>query len=251
MPPASTRKSSNVKIDSTINLIFNDASELTSNPEKTLAIRDIFGPGSNPKKRYVSSFEQASQYATFLKGLGLTVVYTPGVWDLPHIGHGRYWEQAKRNGDILIVGVELDECVKIRKGPNRPVVPFQERVEMLCHIRHIDLVVPIPDFNEQGKCGLKMVEAIRPDVFVASQRSFKDYDDTQEWTKRIQKYSGRLEIMESQAETSTSNKIRDLVIGYGDLLKENLVETKEAVNAAMAKAWADIEGRIDEIVQKL
>lgn len=215
------------------------------------AFKDIFGPGSNPQKRYLSGYADAQKYSVLLKGLDLSVVYTPGVWDLPHIGHGRYWERAKEHGDILIVGVELDDCVKIRKGPNRPIVPFSERVEMLCHIRHIDLVVPILDFNHQGKCGVKMVEAISPDIMIMSQRSFKDYDDTEQFVRLVKKYVKRVEIMESQAETSTSNKIRDLVLGYGTMLKQNIHETREIVTRALDHAWEDIETKIDSLSDKM
>jgi cytidyltransferase-like protein len=218
---------------------------------KAQAVRDIFGPGANPNKRYIATYEQAGQYATFLKGLGLQVVYTAGVWDMLHIGHCRYFEKAKECGDILIVSVETDESVKLRKGPNRPVVPFNERVEMLCHIRHIDLIVPIPDFDEQGKSGIKMIEAIQPNTIVASERSFREYDDTTEWVNKLKKYSNHIEILESQAETSTSNKIRDLVLSYGDILKGNLKDTQKTVTAALAEAWQEMEKKIDESVKKL
>jgi D-beta-D-heptose 7-phosphate kinase/D-beta-D-heptose 1-phosphate adenosyltransferase len=220
------------------------------NAIKSQAVRDIFGPGANPRRRYVADYDHIARYAEFLKGLGLSVVYTPGVWDLPHIGHCRYMQRAKQLGDILIVGVEMDEAVRIRKGPKRPVVPFNERVEMLCHLRHVDLVVPIPDFDKRGLSGMKMVEAIKPTVFVASKRSFKEADDTDTWVKRVEKFVGRVEIMESQAETSTSAKIRDLLMDLGEYSKQAMNEARATAIAAIETTFEEVKNRIDEVVRK-
>jgi D-beta-D-heptose 7-phosphate kinase/D-beta-D-heptose 1-phosphate adenosyltransferase len=214
------------------------------------ATRDIFGPGANPKRRYLSSFEQVEQYANFLKGLGLKVVYTSGVWDLPHIGHCRYMEKAKQLGDILIVGTELDEAVAIRKGPQRPVVPFNERVEMLCHIRHIDLVVPIADYDKKGLSGNKMLEAIKPNVFVFSKRSLDENSTAEGWIKEIKPYCDHIEILESQAETSTSAKIRGLMMDLSEYVKDALEDAEKAVSKAVAKAFTDVKDRVDDAAKK-
>lgn len=217
---------------------------------KAHAVRDIFGPGANPKRRYVSSYEQVAEYSNFLKGLGLRVVYTPGVWDLPHIGHCRYLQKAKQLGDILIVGAELDQAVSIRKGPKRPVVPFHERVEMLCHIRHVDLVVPIPDFDERGLSGIKMVQAIKPNIFIASKRSFREIDDTVEWVDKLKGLCNQVEILESQAETSTSAKIRGLLMDLGEYAKNALNEAQVSAVKSMEAAFDEVKKRIDEVVRK-
>lgn len=217
---------------------------------KAHAIRDIFGPGANPKRRYVASYDQAAQYSNFLKGLGLRVTYTPGVWDLPHIGHCRYLQKAKQMGDILIVGTELDQAVNIRKGPKRPVVPFNERVETLCHIRHVDLVVPIPDFDERGLSGMKMIEAIKPNIFIASKRSFSEVDDTDQWVNRVKAFCDQVEILESQAETSTSAKIRGLLMDLGEYAKNALNEAQISATKSMEAAFDEVKKRIDEVVRK-
>lgn len=220
-----------------ISLNFNEIKQ-NSGPDKTLskiqAGLDIFGPDSNPNKRYVWQEERIAQYARFLKGLGLKVVYTAGVWDLPHIGHGRYLQEAKQLGDILIVGAELDSAVKLRKGPNRPIMPFRERVEMLCHFRHVDLVVPVADYDERGFSGLRMIEVIQPDSFVASKRSFNEADDTEQWIKRVSKYcQNGVKILESQAETSTSAKIRDLIIQFKDLVNKEVEQAEITINQTL------------------
>lgn len=212
--------------------------------------QDIFGPGANPARRYVPELAKLSEYAKFLKGLGLKVVYTPGVWDLPHIGHCRYLQKAKEWGDILIVGTELDEAIRIRKGPNRPVVPFNERVEMLCHIRHVDLVVPIADFDQRGLSGMNVVEAIKPDTFIVSKRSFREADDTDDWINRAEKFCGSIQVLESMAETSTSAKIRDLLMDMGEYAKNALADAQQSAVKTVEQAFEQVKERIDEVIKK-
>ncbi len=212
--------------------------------------RDIFGPGASPSRRYIADLNKVAQYSNFLKGLGMRVIYTPGVWDLPHIGHCRYLQKAKQAGDILIVGTELDQAVSIRKGPNRPVVPFNERVEMLCHIRHVDLVVPIPDFDERGLGGMNMLEAIRPNIFVVSKRSFSETDDTEAWLERAKTYCDEIVTLESMAETSTSAKIRSLLMDMGEYAKDALSEAQLSAVKTVEQAFDEVKRRIDEVVRK-
>ena len=72
---------------------------------------------------------------------GKKIVLTQGSFDLVHIGHARYLQKAKDHGDFLVVGIDSDAKIKARKGPDRPIVPEDERMEMLTHIKHVDLVV--------------------------------------------------------------------------------------------------------------
>lgn len=256
MAKSSTSAKTTPKIDPALDklkLIFEEEDHLEGaalERAKSQAVRDIFGPGANPKRRYVADLAQIKQYSNFLKGLGLKVVYVPGVWDLPHIGHCRYLQKAKQLGDILIVGTELDEAVRIRKGPKRPVVPFNERVEMLCHIRHVDLVVPIADFDKRGLSGMKVIEAIQPNLSVLSKRSFREADDTDAWLKRIEVYSEETVVLESQAETSTSAKIRDLLMDLGEYAKLAVHEAQVSSLKTIEKAFEEVKQRIDEVVRK-
>lgn len=258
MPVASRAKNTKpiLNINATlqeVELVFEEADSLadeTIERVKSQAVRDIFGPGANPKRRYVADLSRIAQYSSFLKGLGLRVVYTQGVWDLPHIGHCRYLQQAKQHGDILIVGSELDAAVNIRKGPKRPVVPFSERIEFLCHIRHVDLVVPIPDYDSRGLSGMKVVEAIRPNTFIASERSFREYTDTKAWVGRVKKYCDQVEILESLAETSTSAKIRALLMDMGEHTKNTLNEARISAMKALEQSFEEVKQRIDDAVRK-
>src|SRR4051812_35926260 len=94
----------------------------------TMAINaGIFGDGTNLKDRYIPDHKKLGELVKHWKKMGLRIVLTSGTYDLFHVGHAEYLDQAKKLGDLLIVGVDSDAKVKSRKGPHRPVVPEQER----------------------------------------------------------------------------------------------------------------------------
>lgn len=177
---------------------------------------DIFGPGSNFKQRFVKDYKTLANLTGSVKSLGLKVVLVMGTYDLTHIGHARYLEQAKERGAVVIVGVDPDKAVKIRKGPRRPIVPEQERLEMLTHLRHVDLVTLAQDYDSKGICGYKLVQIIKPDVFVISKMN--DYSKTQ--IAEIKKYAKELAVFPPQAQTTTSAKIRLMTLDFVEQAKK-------------------------------
>jgi D-glycero-beta-D-manno-heptose 1-phosphate adenylyltransferase len=92
---------------------------------------------------------------------GLRLVLTNGTFDLLHIGHVRYLEAAREEGDILVVGINSDASVRSYKEPGRPVVPQDERAEIVAALRCVDYAVI---FEESTATPL--VEALQPDVYV-------------------------------------------------------------------------------------
>ena len=88
-------------------------------------------------------------------------VFTNGCFDILHVGHARYLKEAASLGDLLVVGLNTDNSVRNLKGPTRPIVPENERAEMLCHLTVVDAVVL---FDEETP--LKLIEAINPQVLV-------------------------------------------------------------------------------------
>lgn len=75
-----------------------------------------------------------------LREQGNRIVTTNGVFDLLHVGHLRYLQQARGLGDVLVVAVNSDESVRALKGAARPVVPDKERAELLSGLRCVDHV---------------------------------------------------------------------------------------------------------------
>ena len=95
------------------------------------------------------------------KSEGKTVVFTNGCFDILHIGHVRYLQDARAQGNVLVVGVNSDESVSKLKGPERPVVPGYERVEILAALECVDYVTI---FNEDTP--IDLILTIKPNVHV-------------------------------------------------------------------------------------
>ena len=91
---------------------------------------------------------------------GLRVVLTNGTFDLLHIGHVRYLEAARALGDVLVVGINSDASVRGYKGPGRPVVPQDERAEIVAALRCVDYVTIFEEAT-----AVRLVEALEPDVY--------------------------------------------------------------------------------------
>jgi len=188
--------------------------------------KGIFGLESNFKERFFRNYKKIKHLVGHFRGLGCKIVLTQGTYDMVHIGHARYLEEAKRQGDFLIVGVDSDKKVRRRKGLDRPVVPEGERLEMLTHLRCVDVVF----MKELGDPKWNLIRTVRPDVLVATKET---YSPSQ--IKELRKYCGKVVILEPQATTSTSAKIRRLQIGtaqkIGKALTPKLIQTIEHVLA--------------------
>ncbi len=175
--------------------------------------KSIFGQGTNFNKRYISDYKRLAEITKHCKGLGLRIVLTQGTYDMVHIGHARYFEEAKRHGDILVVGVDSDEKVRARKGPERPVVPQDERLEMVAHLRAVDVVV----LKELKHPKWNLIKTVRPDVLIATQETYSKGQ-----LKDLKKYCGEVVVLEPMATTSTSAKIRKLQISTAKSLGQSL-----------------------------
>lgn len=89
------------------------------------------------------------------------LVFTNGVFDLLHRGHVEYLEEARMLGDRLVVGVNSDASVGRLKGPGRPIVPEDERVELLAALECVDLVVLFDEDTPE-----RIIREVAPDVLV-------------------------------------------------------------------------------------
>ncbi len=142
------------------------------------------------------------------------IVLTQGSFDMLHIGHGRYLDQAKKQGDILIVGIDSDAKIKQRKGPSRPVVPQEERMEMLSYIASVDHVV----IKEVDAPHWELIRVVKPDVLIATSGTYSDDD-----LVKLKNWCGVIKVLEPQATTSTSAKLRRLQIGFARDFTNKLV----------------------------
>lgn len=168
----------------------------------------IFGDSTSFENRFIPSHDKLAESVIYWKKLGLKIVLTSGTFDLFHIGHAQYLEKAKALGDLLIIGVDSDEKVKARKGPHRPVVPENERVLILSHCRHAD-VITLKGLNDPPN---HLIKVVSPDVLVVSKSTKHKGDEVDEKAK----YCSEIIVLEPQAETSTSAKIRIMQITTED-----------------------------------
>jgi len=90
---------------------------------------------------------------------GLRIVLANGCFDLLHVGHVRYLEDARSRGDLLIVALNTDDSVRALKGPGRPRVPLAERAELVAALRCVDFVTSFGEPTVEA-----LLRALRPDV---------------------------------------------------------------------------------------
>src|SRR5919202_6537607 len=85
-----------------------------------------------------------------LRAAGKRVVFTNGVFDLLHVGHVRYLDQARALGDVLVVAINSNRAVRELKGPNRPIFDEAERAEILAALRCVDYVTIFDDISPRN-----------------------------------------------------------------------------------------------------
>ena len=96
-----------------------------------------------------------------LKSKNKVVVTTNGCFDVLHLGHLRYLQAARKLGDCLVVAINSDTSVRQLKGQNRPLVPEDERAEMLAGLTCVDYVVIFPELTP-----VKLLSKLKPNIHV-------------------------------------------------------------------------------------
>ncbi len=193
----------------------------------------IFASGSNFKDRFVPDYKKLKSLVDHCKAIGLKVVLTQGVYDMAHIGHARYFEEAKKHGDLLLVGVDSDKKVRSRKGPDRPVVPQKERLEMITHMRSVDIVT----LKELNMPRWHLIKTVRPDVLIITRETYKKYSSKE--IKDMSSYCGKMVALEPMATTSTSAKIRLLQLKLAKRFEKALVpKLSDMINDALGSTKA-------------
>jgi D-beta-D-heptose 7-phosphate kinase/D-beta-D-heptose 1-phosphate adenosyltransferase len=96
-----------------------------------------------------------------LKKSNNKIVFTNGCFDILHIGHIKYLDEAKKLGDILIVGINTDESIKRNKGISRPINTLEDRINFLNKFDFIDFIVPF-----DSDTPIDLIKQIKPDFLV-------------------------------------------------------------------------------------
>jgi rfaE bifunctional protein nucleotidyltransferase chain/domain len=109
--------------------------------------------------RKILKCEQLRDVLAQRKKRGERVVFANGCFDTLHVGHIRYLEGARKEGDLLVVGVNADSSVKELKGPGRPILDEDARAKLVAALRPVDFVVLFEEPNVEA-----LLETLRPDV---------------------------------------------------------------------------------------
>ena len=141
-----------------------------------------------------------------LKAKGKRIVFTNGCFDLLHIGHVRYLEEAKTRGDVLVVGVNSDSSVRKLKGPKRPILPEEERTEVLSGLGCVDYVTLFDEIDP-----LKLITSLHPDVLVKGGDWTKDQIVGRE---EVERSGGEVFVIPFVKRASTSNLIETVLKRY-------------------------------------
>ncbi|OGC12259.1 hypothetical protein A3K48_07380 [candidate division WOR-1 bacterium RIFOXYA12_FULL_52_29] len=161
--------------------------------------------GHEPITKKIKTRQEIGPIAGNLKNEGVKVVFTNGCFDILHLGHVRYLREAKKLGDVLIVGVNSDKSVAALKGPSRPYVSEMERAEILASLEFVDYVIIFSELRPDN-----LIKAVAPNVHVKG----GDYkiDDLPE-KKIVESLGGKVVVIPPIKGRSTTNIVAKILGG--------------------------------------
>ena len=148
----------------------------------------------------ILSREQLRQRAAEWRAAGESLTLANGGFDLLHVGHVRYLHAAKQLGGRLIVAVNSDESMRSLKGQGRPLIPAEERAEIIAALADVDAVVIFPELDVR-----RLIHEIRPDIHAKG----TDYTvETVPERDEVLAYGGRVAIVGDPKDHSSTEIIR-------------------------------------------
>jgi rfaE bifunctional protein nucleotidyltransferase chain/domain len=138
---------------------------------------------------------------------GKKIAFTNGCFDILHVGHVRYLRDAKKTADILILALNSDSSVRAIKGEKRPLIPQEERADVLAGLESIDYITI---FDEQTP--LELINYLKPDVLI------KGGDWTEEsivGRDAVRSWGGRVIVIPEIERASTTNIVDKVLKVYG------------------------------------
>lgn len=144
--------------------------------------------------------EQLRQRVEQWRSAGERIILGNGNFDLLHVGHVRYLHGAKQLGGKLVVAINSDESVRTLKGEGRPVMPAEERAEIIAALADVDAVVIFPELDVRA-----LIREIHPDI----QAKGTDYTvESVPERDAVAEYGGRVAIVGDPKDHSTTATIR-------------------------------------------
>jgi D-beta-D-heptose 7-phosphate kinase / D-beta-D-heptose 1-phosphate adenosyltransferase len=139
---------------------------------------------------------------------GKRVVFTNGCFDLLHVGHLRYLEKARSLGDLLVVGVNSDSSVQSLKGPKRPILPLEERMEILSGLKCVDYVTSFEELTP-----LELIAFLKPHILAKGGDWSKE---TIVGRELVEGWGGEVVVLPFFEANSTSNLIETILKRYAN-----------------------------------
>jgi D-beta-D-heptose 7-phosphate kinase/D-beta-D-heptose 1-phosphate adenosyltransferase len=152
-----------------------------------------------PPSTKIVTLEEVIEVREDCRGRGQRIVLTNGCFDLLHLGHMAYLQQASQLGEVLVVAINSDASVRALKGPGRPVVKQSDRAAMLAALECVDYVLIFDNSTP-----VSLIQRIRPDVLVKG----GDYGlDEVVGHDVVESYGGEVRVTAEIAGTSTTDVI--------------------------------------------
>ena len=133
---------------------------------------------------------------------GQTVVFTNGCYDILHPGHIRLLEQARSLGDILILALNTDSSVQRLKGPSRPLIPEDERVELACALEAVDAVTLFDEDTPR-----ELIAEVLPDILIKG----ADWAHFIAGREEVEAAGGRVMALPLEPGYSTTNMVEEIL----------------------------------------
>jgi len=168
-------------------------------------------------KKIIRDYRILKKIVDGLQAADYRIVVTIGSWDMLHVGHLRYLIKAKTYGDILIVGTDSDTAIAKYKGPHRPLIPENERIELLSYQECVDYITLVDDVTSKGRWQYGLLRTLRPDIFVAVEDSYPPQQ-----RKVIKRFARKLVVLPRQAENTSSTDLFQKLIRMLPMLATKL-----------------------------
>jgi D-beta-D-heptose 7-phosphate kinase/D-beta-D-heptose 1-phosphate adenosyltransferase len=154
----------------------------------------------------IKTIKQLKPLIYALRRKGKKVVFTNGCFDILHYGHAKYLEEAKKKGDILVVGVNSDASVKRIKGDKRPIISQNDRLGLIAALESVDYA-----FLFKEGTPLKAIMALHPAVLI---KGADWQEDKIVGADFIKAYRGRVARIKLLRNRSTSSIIKKIAENY-------------------------------------
>ena len=160
-----------------------------------------------PENQKIMKREEIARLTERLHREGKKIVTCNGSYDLLHIGHIKFLQEARAQGDVLIVGVNSNASVKKYKGKNRPIVDELMRAEGVAALQCVDYVV----IMDEAEIAVPLVKMVKPDVHVNGEEYGKDCIEA----PAVKEAGGSLHLVKKVPGFSTTELIGRIVTIFG------------------------------------